>query len=83
MERLIFEMVGVSTIQPSHNPFASLVMFVKKKDLSWWLCVDYRAFNKLMTKKQISHTFVEELLEELTGVSVFLKIDLHFSYHHI
>jgi len=83
VERLISEMVGAGTIQRSHNPFASLVVIVKKKDLSWQLCVDYRALNKLTIKNKFPIPLIEELLEELTGVSVFSKIDLCSGYPQI
>jgi hypothetical protein len=83
VERLISEMVGAGTIQPSHNPFASPVVIVKKKDLSWQLCVDYRALNKLTIKNKFPIPLIEELLEELTGVSVFSKIDLCSGYPQI
>jgi hypothetical protein len=83
VERLISEMVGAGTIQPSHNPFASPVVIVKKKDLSRRLRVDYRASNKLTIKNKFPIPLIEELLEELTGVSVFSKIDLCFGYRQI
>lgn len=61
---MISKMVGVGTIQPNHDPFASPVVIVKKKDLCWRLCVDYRALNKLTIKNKFSISLIEELLEE-------------------
>jgi len=83
VERLISKMVEAGTIQPSHSPFASPIVLVKKKDLSCRLYVDCRALNILTIKNKFPIPLIEELLEELTGASVFSKIDLRLGYHQI
>lgn len=52
LESLIKEMMHVETIQPSNNPYSSLVVLVKKRDGSWRMCVDYRALNSQTIKNK-------------------------------
>ena len=65
------------------SPFDSPVVLVKKKDGSWKLYVDYRAFNQLTIKEKFPILIVNELLEELVGAIVFSKVNLWSSYHQI
>ena len=83
MEGLISKMVEAGTVQPSHSLYASSVVLVKKKDLSWRLYVDYRALNRLTIKNKFPIPLIKELLEELIGASVFSNIDLRLGYHQI
>ena len=59
------------------------MLFVKKKDGTVRLCVDYRQLNKMIMKNKYRLPRIDDLFYQLKGVSVFLKIDLRSGYHQL
>ena len=59
------------------------MLFVKKKDGTLQLCVDYRQLNKMTVKNKYPLPKIDELFDQLKGASVFLKIDLQSEYHQL
>jgi len=59
------------------------MLLVKKKDGSSCLCVDYRQLNKMTIKNKYPLLRIDDLMDQLHGSSVFLKIDLWSGYHQI
>ncbi|GKG33402.1 hypothetical protein Tco_0433561, partial [Tanacetum coccineum] len=63
-------------IRPSSSPWGDPVLFVKKKDGSFQMCIDYRELNKLTVKNRYPLPRIDDLFDQLQGSSVYSKIDL-------
>nr|XP_043639230.1 uncharacterized protein LOC122610299 [Erigeron canadensis] len=64
--------------RPSSSPWGAPVLFVKKKDGSFRMCVDYRELNKLTIKNRYPLPCIDDLFDQLQVAKYFSKIDLHF-----
>ncbi|GJY55778.1 putative reverse transcriptase domain-containing protein [Tanacetum coccineum] len=70
-------------IRPSSSPWGAPVLFVKKKDGSFRICIDYRELNKLTVKNRYPLSRIDDLFDQLQGLSVYSKIDLRSCYHQL
>ncbi|KAL0561654.1 hypothetical protein IC582_002094 [Cucumis melo] len=77
------ELVDKGYIQPSVSPWGAPPLFVKKKDGTLRLCVDYRQLNKVTIRNKYPLPRINDLFDQLKGASVFLKVDLHSGYHQL
>jgi hypothetical protein len=70
-------------IRPNTLPWAALVLFVEKKDGTKRMCIGYIALNEITIKNEYPLPRIEDLFDHLRGASLFSKIDLRSSYHHL
>nr|GEY73241.1 putative reverse transcriptase domain-containing protein [Tanacetum cinerariifolium] len=77
------ELTNKGFIRPSSSPWGALVLFVKKKDGSFWMCIDYRELNKLTVKNRYPLPRIDDLFDQFQGSSIYSKIDLRSGYHKL
>ncbi|KAI3808009.1 hypothetical protein L1987_23949 [Smallanthus sonchifolius] len=77
------ELADKGFISPSHSPWGAPVLFVKKKDGSFRMCIDYRELNKLTIKNRYPLPRIDDLFDQLQGSTCFSKIDLRSGYHQL
>nr|GFA82763.1 putative reverse transcriptase domain-containing protein [Tanacetum cinerariifolium] len=77
------ELLERGFIRPSVSPWGAPVLFVKKKDGSMRLCIDYRKLNKITIRNRYPLTRIDDLFDQLQGAMHFSKIDLWSGYHQL
>ncbi|GJV39030.1 putative reverse transcriptase domain-containing protein [Tanacetum coccineum] len=77
------ELSNKGFIRPNSSPWGALVLFVKKKDGSFWMCIDYKELNKLTVYNRYPLPRIDDLFDQLQGSSVYSKIDLRSGYHQL
>ena len=77
------ELLSKGFIRPSISPWGAPVLFVKKKDGSLRLCIDYRQLNRVTIRNQYPLPRIDELFDQLQGSQVYSKIDLRSGYHQL
>jgi hypothetical protein len=77
------ELLDKGFIHPSVSPWGCPALFVKKRDESLRLCVDYRPLNAVTFKNKYPLPCIDVLFDQLAGARVFSKIDFRSGYHQI
>ncbi|GJR55149.1 putative reverse transcriptase domain-containing protein [Tanacetum coccineum] len=70
-------------IRPSSTSWGAPVLFVKKKDGSFRMCIDYRELNKPTVNNRYPFPRIDDLFDQLQGSSIYSKIDLRSGYHQL
>ena len=65
------ELLDLGLIRPSVSPWGAPVIFIRKKDGSWRLCIDYRQLNKATIKNQYPLPRIDDLFDQMKGATVF------------
>ncbi|GJZ10903.1 putative reverse transcriptase domain-containing protein [Tanacetum coccineum] len=81
--RQLQELSDKGFIRPSSSPWGAPVLFVKKKDGSFRMCIDYHELNKLTVKNRYPLLRIDDLFDQLQGSRVYSKIDLRSGYHQL
>ena len=74
------EMLEIGAIQPSHSPWASLVILIQMKNSKLQCCIDLRKFNACTIKDSYNLSRIKDTLDNLTGAVWFTALDLKSGY---
>lgn len=83
VEAQIKELLAKGLIEPSSSPFGAPVIFVPKPDGSLRMCIDYRALNRITVKNKYPLPRIDDLLDQLSGATVFSGLDLVTGYYQL
>ena len=83
LKKKLQELLDKGFIRPSTSPWGCPALYVKKKDESLRLCIDYRPLNAVTIKNKYPLPHMDVLFDQLVGGKVFSKMDLRSGYHQI
>nr|GEV00244.1 putative reverse transcriptase domain-containing protein [Tanacetum cinerariifolium] len=83
LSRQLKELQDKGFIRPSSSPWGAPILFVKKKNGSFRMCIDYRELNKLTIKNRYPLPSIDDLFDQLQWSQFFSKIDLRSGYHQL
>jgi hypothetical protein len=83
LKKQIAELQAKGFIRPSSPPWGAPMLFIEKKDGTQRMCVDYQSLNGVTIKNKYSLLRIEDLFDQMKGVSLFSRIDLRSGYHQL
>ena len=75
------ELIEKGYIQPSVSPWGAPILFLKKKDNTMRMCINYRQLNKMNNKNHYPLPSIDDLFDQVRGAKIFSKIELRYIYH--
>ena len=81
LNKQVIELIEKGLVRESMSPCVVPAFLTLKKDITWRMCIDSGATNKITIKYQFPTPFIEDMLDELVGAKYFSKIDLQSRYH--
>ena len=80
LKKQLEDLLEKGFVKPSISPWRAPVLFMRKKDRSMRLCINYRQLNRIIVKNKYPLPRIDDLLDQLKDASVFSKIDLRSDY---
>jgi len=83
VQKQVNELILKCLVNESKSSCVVLALFVSKKDVSWRMCIDSRAMNKIIIGYRFCIPQLDDVVNHLRSATIFLKIDLRSEYHQI
>jgi hypothetical protein len=80
LRKQLEKLIDSGFVRPFKAPYGAPVLFQKKADESLCMCVEYRALNKVTIKNKYPVSLIQDLMDRLSGASIFTKLDLRSGY---
>jgi hypothetical protein len=80
LRKQLEKLIDSGFVRPFKAPYGASVLFQKKADESLCMCVEYRALNKVTIKNKYPVSLIQDLMDRLSGASIFTKLDLRSGY---
>ena len=77
------ELIDKNYVRSSVSPWGAPVLFVKKKDGTLFLCIDYRKLNKMKIKNRYPLPRIDDLFDKIRGATILSEIDLRSGYYQV
>lgn len=83
IEKIIKEIKDSGIIQPSISPYSYPALLIRKNNVSWRMCVDHKALNRIIVKDKCLIPIIDELLDDLGGAQQISMLDWRSGHHWI